>query len=127
MYPIKILAGLYAVHSFAPDAQVPECSSANPQSLFSVTRTDEEVSVICDSAITLDSICREDDFKCMKIEALLDFALVGVLSRITSILAEAKVSVFALSTFNTDYVLFKSVDLAMVERCLGDAGYSISH
>jgi hypothetical protein len=63
----------------------------------------------------------------MKIEAVLEFSLVGVLSKITSILAEAKVSVFALSTFNTDYILFKSADLNTVAGCLQEAGYSVSH
>ena len=124
MYPLKILSGLYSVHSFAPDAEVPELE--HQQSLFSITRTDEELSVICDSSITLDSISREEDFKCLKIEAVLEFSLVGVLSRITSLLAEAKVSVFALSTFNTDYILFKSVDLNTVTACLQEAGYPVS-
>jgi len=125
MYPLKILSGLYSVHSFAPDAEVPVLD--HQQSLFSVTRTDEELSVICDSALILDSISREEDFKCMKIEAVLEFSLVGVLSSITSLLAEAKVSVFALSTFNTDYILFKSADLNTVTTCLQEGGYSVSH
>ena len=125
MYPLKILPGLYSVHSFAPDAEVPEPEIS--RSLFSVTRTDEELSVICDSERTLDSMSREEDFKCMRIEAVLEFSLVGVLSRITSILAETKVSVFALSTFNTDYILFKSEDLNTVTTCLQEAGYSVSH
>ena len=125
MYPLKILSGLYSVHSFAPDAEVPELE--HQQSLFSITRTEEELSVLCDSAITLDSMSREEEFKCMKIEAVLDFSLVGVLSRITSLLAEAKVSVFALSTFNTDYILFKSADLNTVMAYLQKAGYSVSY
>jgi len=125
MYPLKVLSGLYSVHLFAPDAEVPELE--HQQSLFSVTRTDEELSVICDSAITLDSISREEDFKCMKIDVVLEFSLVGVLSKITSILTEVKVSVFALSTFNTDYILFKSADLDTVVGCLQEAGYSVSH
>ncbi|MCX8229763.1 MAG: ACT domain-containing protein [Opitutales bacterium] len=125
MYPLKILPGLYSVHSFAPDAEVPEPDIR--KSIFSATRTDEELSIICDSEITLDSISREEDFKCMKIEAVLEFSLVGVLSKITSILAAAKVSVFVLSTFNTDYILFKSADLNTVAGCLQEVGYSVSH
>jgi hypothetical protein len=125
MYPLKILPGLYSVHSFAPDAEVPKPD--HQKSVFSVTRTDEELSIICDSSIMLDSICREEDFKCMKVEAVLEFSLVGVLSKITSALAEAKVSVFALSTFNTDYILFKSANSETVSNCLKKAGYSVSN
>lgn len=88
--------------------------------------TDEENSVVAPTqTVPSETIQREDDWRGFKIEGVLDFALVGILAKITSILAEEKISVFALSTYNTDYVLIKSHDFEAALEALAAKGYQI--
>ncbi|EOH87287.1 ACT domain-containing protein [Enterococcus pallens] len=88
--------------------------------------TDEENSVVAPTkTVPNETIQREDDWRGFKIEGVLDFALVGILAKITGILAEEKISVFALSTYNTDYVLIKSNDFEAALAALAAKGYKI--
>lgn len=88
--------------------------------------TDEENSVVAPTkTVPGETVQREDDWRGFKIEGVLDFALVGILAKITSILAEEKISVFALSTYNTDYVLIKSHDFEAALEALAAKGYQI--
>lgn len=88
--------------------------------------TDEENSVVVPTkSVPSETIQREDDWRGFKIEGVLDFALVGILAKITGILAEEKISVFALSTYNTDYVLIKSHDFEAALEALAAEGYQI--
>ena len=88
--------------------------------------TEEENSVVAPTqTVPQETIKREDDWRGFKIEGILDFALVGILAKITGILAEEKISVFAISTYNTDYVLIKSNDFEAALAVLAQAGYQI--
>ena len=74
-----------------------------------IGRTDEENSLVClTQDVPTNAVQRDDGWKAFRIQGVLDFSLIGILSRITSILAEAEVGVFAVSTFNTDYALIKT-------------------
>lgn len=91
-----------------------------------VGKTDEEKSLVCiTSDVPSDTIEREDGWKAFRIQGVLDFSMVGILSRISGILAENKIGIFAISTFNTDYVLTKRKDYQKALEVLGDAGYKI--
>lgn len=97
----------------------------NIRPLF-IGATDEENSVVAPTkAVPSETIQREDDWRGFKIEGVLDFALVGILAKITGILAEEKISVFALSTYNTDYVLIKSNDFEAALAALAAKEYKI--
>ncbi|MGN1305452.1 MAG: ACT domain-containing protein [Oscillospiraceae bacterium] len=73
-----------------------------------IGKTDEEKSLVCITDETpSNTIEREDGWKAFRIEGILDFSLIGILSKICGILAENKIGVFAVSTFNTDYILTK--------------------
>lgn len=70
--------------------------------------TDEEISIVSAAdKVPTETLEREDDWKALKIEGVLDFSLVGILAEISSLLADAGISIFAISTFNTDYILIK--------------------
>ena len=71
------------------------------------------------------TIIREDGWKAVRICGELDFSLIGILAGITRILAERRIGIFAISTFNTDYVLTKEVDFEKAIHALKEAGYSI--
>ena len=75
-------------------------------------KTDEEISLVCKSEKTPDNtIERENGWKAFRIEGVLDFSLIGILSKISRILADNKVGIFAVSTYNTDYIFVKERDL----------------
>ena len=92
---------------------------------FSVTRTPDEISVVCPgSRVPADTTC-ERGWRALGLEGPLDFSLVGVLARITKVLAEAGVSVFAISTYDTDYVLVRDEQLELATTVLRRCGYGI--
>lgn len=101
----------------------------NPSSLppFSfLARTDEEISLVCPvKDAPKETLAREDGWRGFRIQGVLDFSLVGILARIAGILAERKIPIFALSTYNTDYILVKGKYLPAAREALGEAGYEI--
>lgn len=90
----------------------------------SVTRTPEEWSVVCETSFLPDGIRAETDWRIIQIEAVLDFALTGILSSLLAPLAAAGIPVFVLSTYNTDYVMVRSRHLAGAVFSLSEAGYT---
>ena len=89
-------------------------------------RTDQEKSLVCPTDIVpQNTIEREDGWRAFRVFGKMDFSLIGILDGITSVLAEGKVSVFAISTYDTDYVLTREVDFRKAILLLKGAGYSI--
>lgn len=89
-------------------------------------KTDEENSVVCQTAdAPAHTIEREDGWKGFRIEGILDFALIGILSKITGVLADNQIGIFAISTYNTDYVLVKQENYKRALEVLKDSGYEI--
>lgn len=90
-------------------------------------RTDEENSLICPTAAVPENTSdREDGWKAMRIKGTLDFSLIGILSGISSELAKHAIGIFAISTFNTDYILVKAEELERALCVLERKGYKIS-
>ena len=93
---------------------------------YFIGRTDEEVSLVCRTEDTPAwTAAREDGWKGFRIEGVLDFSLIGILSRISGVLAESGIGIFAVSTYNTDYILVKSDNFDKAAEALVAAGYSI--
>lgn len=87
-------------------------------------RTDEELSVVCRTGdAPEDCLAREDGWRALRVCGQLDFSLVGILAGLTAALAAAGVSVFALSTYNTDYILLRETQLSVAQAALAGAGY----
>lgn len=107
--------------------KVEDYSLLNLDSEYSfVGKTDEEKSLVCmTSDVPANTIERDDGWKAFRIQGVLDFSLIGILSEISGILAENKIGIFAISTFNTDYVLTKRENYWKALEVLGDAGYKI--
>ena len=96
------------------------------EDFFFVGRTDEEISLVCKtSSVPGVTTAREDGWKGFRIEGVLDFSLIGILSNISSVLAENKIGIFAVSTYNTDYILVKEENFGRALKVLEDAGYEI--
>ena len=83
-------------------------------------------SLVCRTAkVPGNATRREDGWRAFRIQGQLDFSLVGILSRISSILAENRIGIFAMSTYHTDYILVKAGDYERALECLSAAGYTI--
>ena len=90
------------------------------------SRTDQEISLVCKTVDTPQNIInREDGWRGFRIEGTLDFSLIGILSKISTILAENKIGIFVVSTYNTDYVFVKDNSYEKAMNILSDAGYTI--
>ena len=75
---------------------------------FFLGKTEEELSLVCSTGSVPDNVrSRDDGWRAFRIQGVLDFSLIGILSRITTLLADNKIGVFAVSTYNTDYILTK--------------------
>ena len=91
-----------------------------------IGRTDEEISVVCPvENAPANAVARDDGWRAFRIQGTLDFSLIGILSRISTILAENKIGIFAVSTYNTDYILVKEENFSQALDALARAGYSI--
>jgi hypothetical protein len=90
-----------------------------------VTRTDRELSVVCEEGAAPADTKREAGWRLLRVAGPLDFSLTGILAGIAAPLAEAGVSIFAVSTFDTDYIMVKQEDLAKALSALRAAGHAI--
>ena len=87
--------------------------------------TDEELSLVCPvDAVPDNTTERDDGWKAFRIVGILDFSLIGILSKISAVLADNGVGIFAISTYNTDYILTKSENFERAICLLQAAGYS---
>jgi hypothetical protein len=120
---LKLLPGVFAVCRLAPEAAVPEWATAGP--LTSITRTQEELSIVCLEAQVPAGVLGEKGWRCLKIEGPLPFSLTGVLASLVNPLSEAGISLFAFSTYDTDYVLVKKAVLDRAIQALTGAGHTV--
>ena len=94
--------------------------------LFFIGKTDEELSLVCRTEDTPENtVEREDGWRGFRIQGTLDFSLIGILSKLSGILAEQKIGIFAVSTYNTDYILVKEENYERALTVLAAEGYTI--
>ena len=107
--------------------KVADYSGIDLSSPFTFTAsTDEEQSLVCPVWFVPDNtVERDDGWRAFRIEAKLDFSLVGILAKISKVLADGGIGIFAISTYNTDYILTKSENFERAIGLLQSAGYSI--
>lgn len=112
-----------AVCRLSPDSKAPAWATEAP--FFSLTRTPDELSVVCpESLVPADTVYKRG-WRALELEGPLDFSLVGVLAAITEPLARAGVSVFTISTYDTDYVLVREEQLERALAALRERGCEI--
>lgn len=92
----------------------------------SVTRTADELSIVCREAELPPDVPVETGWRCMGIQGVLDFSMVGVLAEISAILAASNISIFVISTYNTDYILVKEEKIHEAAALLTAAGHDVS-
>lgn len=115
----------FAVCRLDPGATRPAWLASSSPVLRSVTRTATELSIVCSEAAVPAAVRAERGFRALRVRGTLDFALVGVLSSLLAPLAAAGVSVFVLSTFDTDWLLVRENALDRALAALRAAGFAI--
>lgn len=118
---LEILDNKLKVVKLKVDEIVPEI--VFKQEFYSITKTDEELSIVVNEDIDIQSDIIEYNWRAIRIVGTLDFALIGILSKISTILAQAEISIFAISTYNTDYILLKGDKLEEAIEVLKKNGY----
>jgi len=118
---LSVLEETFSIHRLAPDASFPEAVSECD--FYSLSKTTDELSLVCPEHLAVKSEKSNPDWKCLKVAGPLDFELTGILAGITDVLAKEKLSVFAISTFDTDYILIKKQGLTAAISALERVGY----
>ena len=94
--------------------------------IFFIGKTDEEISLVClTEDVPEKTVERDDGWKGFRIQGVLDFSLIGILSKLSGILAENNIGIFAVSTYNTDYILVKSENFDKAMSVLAAEGYEV--
>ena len=93
---------------------------------YFIGKTDEELSLVCKTEdVPLNTTERDDGWKGFRIQGVLDFSLIGILSKLSGILADNRIGIFAVSTYNTDYILVKEENFERALEVLASRGYTV--
>ena len=120
---LLLLKDRLSVCQLAPGEKVPAWATRGP--FTSITRTADEVSVVCEEGVAPKGTKCETDWRILKIQGPLDFALTGILASVSKPLADARVSIFAISTYDTDYVMVKNENVERAVHALTAAGHRV--
>jgi len=123
---LTVLEETFAVCRLESDAEVPPWAGSAPGGLSSVTRTAEELSVVCPERVIPRGILCQGGWRALKMEGPFDLSLVGILASVVAPLADARVNVFVTATYETDYVLLKEENLDLAVAALRGRGHEVS-
>jgi hypothetical protein len=120
---LTALEEIFGICRLPPEHPIPGWAQGG--GFVSITRTDEELSIVCPEAAVPDGVVCEKGWRCLRVEGPLDFALTGILASLVSPMARAGISVFAVSTHDTDYLLVRSKDLEEAKTLLRNEGHRL--
>lgn len=122
-FNLSVHPGSFAICQLAPGADLPGWALDGP--FCSVTRTPDELSIVCAEPAVPPEAVADRGWRLLSVRGRMDLTLVGVLAGLSGTLARAGISVFALSTYDTDHLLVRADDLDAATRALASAGYGI--
>jgi len=120
---IRLLPQQFAVCRLPARSSLPQWATRG--AVFSVTRTEDELSIVCESKYVPGSVKSEKGWRSFKLEGPFPFAMTGVLASVLGPLAKARISIFAISTYDTDYVMVKEKAVAKATKALRAVGHNI--
>jgi hypothetical protein len=120
---IKLFPGHYSVAQLPSDTPAPRWAKGSH--FLAYIQTEDEHSIVCKSEVVPVDAQNEPGWRLLKIDAQLDFSMVGVLANLSGCLAKNRISVFVISTFNTDYFLVKDEQLSLAVNALRKVGHTI--
>ena len=118
---LQFLPETLSICKMEPNVPIPEWATKGR--FFGITKTADELSIVCEQTQVPNGIKSENDWNAFRVVGNLDFSLTGILVSIATPLAVAKVSLFAISTFDTDYILIKKVEREKATWCLQKNGF----
>jgi uncharacterized protein len=122
---LEVLAGHYAIHRLPPDSSIPDWA-LTATGFSSITRTSDELSIVCENQnLELQDVRQDTGWACLKLIGPFAFDLTGILSSILNPLRDAEIGIFAISTFDTDYLLVKLEHLERAVTTLENAGHTV--
>ena len=122
-FDLTVLPGSLAMVRMAPEATLPPWATHGD--FFSITRTSDELSIVCRAGQVPDGIAAQAGWRALKVTGPFALSEIGVLSALAAPLAEAKVSLLAISTFDTDYLLVSEKQLLAAVAALKGAGHHV--
>jgi hypothetical protein len=122
-FSMTLIEQTFTIHRLKADAGIPK--TALTASFFAITRTEEELSIVLPESLEIQSDRHESGWSCFKVDGPLKLDQVGILSEIARTLAKAKIAIFALSTFETDYILVKREQARAAQEALVSAGHKV--
>ncbi|TPH16423.1 ACT domain-containing protein [Litorilituus lipolyticus] len=120
---LRLINEAFAIHSLAKNSEIP--AQVFNSDIFFIAKTFDEISIVLPQGIHLDSDDVERDWQALEVVGPLDFTLTGILSNISTVLANEKISIFAMSTFDTDYILVKEDKITAAIEALRANQYQV--
>ena len=111
----------FAIHRFSPSAKIPD--EVFGEAFFNIVKTKEELSIVIRNSLTLNSERCDQGWSCIKVSGPLELNMTGILAKLSKVLAEAQISIFAISTYDTDYILVKAHKTTEAVAALNAAGF----
>ncbi len=120
---LKLLSECFTIHRFSENSDIPPQVFSAP--IYFIAKTFDELSIVLPQNISIESNKSESNWQALEVVGPLDFTLTGILSNLSTILANEKISIFAISTFDTDYVLVKKESLSAALAALKSKNYEV--
>jgi hypothetical protein len=120
---LSVLPDNFAIHSLSEDQDIP--SSVLSSDFYFIGKTHDELSLVVKQSLPIEAIESDYDWRVLEVLGPLNLSMVGIMAQIGAVLADAKVSIFVVSTFETDYFLVKSESLLTAIKALKNARYDV--
>ncbi|ASM49741.1 hypothetical protein PESP_a1655 [Pseudoalteromonas espejiana DSM 9414] len=120
---LQLHSTLLSIHSLEVDADIPGELLKLP--LFFISKTHDELSIVCPSSFNIDCLDTEPDWQALEVVGPLGFSLTGIMANISGVLAKANISIFSISTYDTDYILVKKHTAQQAISALKSDGYNL--
>ncbi|MEP7703605.1 ACT domain-containing protein [Paraglaciecola sp. 25GB23A] len=120
---LQVLPIQFVIHSLPSNALIPQEVFSAP--IYFIGKTQEELSLVVPDTINIDSDDSDRDWRALEVLGPLNLSMVGIMAKIGSVLAAAKISIFVVSTFETDFFLVKQQDLNNATLALSKDGYKV--
>ena len=120
---LQLHSTVLSIHSLDVDADIPAALLKLP--LFFISKTQDELSIVCPSSFEIESLDTESDWQALEVVGPLGFSLTGIMANISGVLARAKISIFSISTYDTDYILVKKQTASLALNALKKDGYNV--
>lgn len=118
---LSVLEDIFAIHSLSEDSSIPAVVLSSD--FYFIGKTNDELSLVVKQSLDIEAIETDKDWRVLEVLGPLNLSMIGIMAQISQCLAQAEVSIFVVSTFETDYILVKNLQLETAVSALASAGY----